>query len=98
MCTCHSGVDGYIAEVMKPYLPVEALYMLRFHSFYPWHRHGAYDHLANEQDREMLAWVLKFNQYDLYSKGHAKPDLKQLKPYYEPVCGVFAEEACMVGR
>jgi len=27
------GHDGYIAEVMKPYLPDEALYMLRFHSF-----------------------------------------------------------------
>ena len=29
------GHDGYIAEVMKPYLPDEALYMLRFHSFLP---------------------------------------------------------------
>ena len=27
------GHDGYIAEVMKPYLRVESLYMLRFHSF-----------------------------------------------------------------
>jgi len=45
---CH---DGYIGEVMKPYLPDEALYMLRFHSFYPWHKHGAYDHLCNDKDR-----------------------------------------------
>jgi inositol oxygenase len=65
------GHDGYIAEVMKPYLPDEALYMLRFHSFYPWHKHGAYDHLCNDKDRAMLEWVLKFNKYDLYSKGHA---------------------------
>ena len=49
------GHDGYIAEVMKPYLQDEALYMLRFHSFYPWHRHGAYDHLCNDKDRAMLA-------------------------------------------
>ena len=48
------GHDGYIAEVMKPYMPIESLYMLRFHSFYPWHRHGAYDHLANSQDRAMM--------------------------------------------
>jgi inositol oxygenase len=83
------GHDGYIAEVMKPYLQIEALYMLRFHSFYPWHRQGAYDHLANEQDRAMLPWVLKFNQYDLYSKGHTKPDVKALKPYYDDLFAEF---------
>ena len=83
------GHDGYIAEVMKPYLPDEALYMLRFHSFYPWHKHGAYDHLCNDKDRAMLKWVLEFNKYDLYSKGHAKPDLAQLKPYYDDLFADF---------
>jgi inositol oxygenase len=83
------GHDGYIAEVMKPYLPDEALYMLRFHSFYAWHRHGAYKHLENEKDRAMLPWVQKFNPYDLYSKGHTKPDLKQLKPYYDDLFAEF---------
>jgi inositol oxygenase len=83
------GHDGYIAEVMKPYLPDEALYMLRFHSFYPWHQHGAYDHLCNDKDRAMLEWVLKFNKYDLYSKGHAKPDLAELKPYYDDLFAEF---------
>lgn len=86
------GHDGYIAEVMKPYLPDEALYMLRFHSFYPWHRHGAYKHLENEKDRAMLPWVQKFNPYDLYSKGHTKPDLKQLKPYYDELFAEFLPE------
>jgi len=83
------GHDGYIAEVMKPYLPDEALYMLRFHSFYPWHKHGAYDHLCNDKDRAMLKWVLEFNKYDLYSKGHAKPDLAHLKPYYDDLFAEF---------
>lgn len=83
------GHDGYIAEVMKPYLPDEALYMLRFHSFYPWHKHGAYDHLCNDKDRAMLKWVLAFNKYDLYSKGHAKPDLAELKPYYDDLFAEF---------
>ncbi len=86
------GHDGYIAEVMKRYLRTEALYMLRFHSFYPWHRHGAYDHLANSQDRAMLPWVLKFNQYDLYSKGHTKPDVQALKPYYDDLFAEFLPE------
>ena len=86
------GHDGYIAEVMKPYLRDEALYMLRFHSFYAWHRHGAYQHLENEKDRAMLEWVKKFNPYDLYSKGHTKPDVKELKPYYDDLFAEFLPE------
>jgi inositol oxygenase len=86
------GHDGYIAEVMKPYLPDEALYMLRFHSFYAWHRHGAYEHLVSEKDRAMLKWVNKFNPYDLYSKGRSKTDLKQLKPYYDDLFAEFLPE------
>jgi inositol oxygenase len=86
------GHDGYIAEVMKPYLPDGALYMLRFHSFYAWHRHGSYTHLMNEKDRAMLEWVKKFNPYDLYSKGHAKPNLKELKPYYDDLFSEFLPE------
>jgi inositol oxygenase len=77
---------------MKPYLRDEALYMLRFHSFYPWHRHGAYDHLCNDKDRAMMQWVLKFNQYDLYSKGHTRPDAKSLKPYYDDLFAEFLPE------
>jgi len=83
------GHDGYIAEVLKPYMPDEALYILRFHSFYAWHRHGAYTHLMNEKDAAMLHWVRKFNPYDLYSKGHTKPDVKQLKPYYDDLFAEF---------
>lgn len=83
------GHDGYIAEVMKPYLRPESMYMLRFHSFYPWHRHGAYDYLANDQDRSMLEWVVKFNQYDLYSKSASKPKLQELKPYYDDLFAEF---------
>lgn len=86
------GHDGYIAEVMKPYLPDEALYMLRFHSFYAWHRHGAYQHLESEKDRAMLEWVKKFNPYDLYSKSDTKPDLKELKPYYDDLFAEFVPQ------
>jgi inositol oxygenase len=86
------GHDGYIAEIMKPYLRDEALYMLRFHSFYAWHRHGAYIHLMNDKDAAMLEWVRKFNPYDLYSKGHTKPDVKQLKPYYDELFAEFLPE------
>jgi inositol oxygenase len=86
------GHDGYIAEVMKHYLRDEALYILRFHSFYAWHRHGAYSHLTNKKDTAMLQWVKKFNPYDLYSKGHAKPKLRELKPYYDDLFAEFLPE------
>ncbi len=83
------GHDGYIYEVMKKYLPTEALSMLRYHSFYAWHRHGAYGHLTNEQDQTMLQWVNRFNPYDLYSKSHTKPNLQELKPFYDELFAEF---------
>jgi inositol oxygenase len=86
------GHDGYIAEVMKKYMPEESLYMLRYHSFYSAHRHGAYRHLMTKHDVEMLEWVNKFNVYDLYSKGHTKPNVKELKPYYDDLFAEFFPE------
>jgi inositol oxygenase len=77
------GHDAYGAKVFAPYLPEEAIYMLRYHSFYAAHRHGAYSHLMSPHDHAMFAWVHKFNPYDLYSKGRAKPDIKQIKPWYD---------------
>ena len=77
------GHDEYLYHLLRPHLPLEALYMIRFHSFYSWHREGEYDHLCNAQDRAMLPWVQKFNPYDLYSKSPNPPRLSQLKPYYQ---------------
>lgn len=62
------GHDEYLYHVVKHHLPEPALYMIRYHSFYPGHREGAYDYLLNDHDREMFQWVRKFNPYDLYSK------------------------------
>jgi len=83
------GHDEYVYDVVKEYLPEPALYMLRYHSFYPAHRHGAYDYLMNDRDREMFEWVKKFNPYDLYSKGAEKPDVKALRPYYEDLIAEY---------
>src|SRR5436305_708606 len=44
------GHDEYIYQVTRNYLPEPAQYMLRYHSFYPAHRHGAYKHLMTEHD------------------------------------------------
>jgi inositol oxygenase len=83
------GHDEYIYHVVKNYLPEEAHYMLRYHSFYPAHRHGAYKHLMSKHDEKMFEWVRKFNPYDLYSKGAARPNVLELKPYYEDLFAEF---------
>ena len=79
------GHDEYLYHVLKDYLPEPALYMIRYHSFYAWHREGQYDHLCDDHDRAMLPWVQKFNPYDLYSKSPQPPDWRALRPYYEDV-------------
>jgi inositol oxygenase len=32
---------------------------------------------------------LKFNPYDLYSKGAAKPKVNEIRPYYEDLIAEF---------
>ena len=83
------GHDEYIYNVCKDYLPIEALYMLRYHSFYPWHREKEYTQLTNEQDQRLMKSVLDFNQYDLYTKSHEKPNPKALRPYYDDLIAEF---------
>ena len=51
------GHDEYVYHMAKIICPEEGLYMLRYHSFYAWHREGAYDHLLDDHDRAMLKWV-----------------------------------------
>ena len=83
------GHDEYVYQILKDYLPEPGLYMLRYHSFYAWHREGAYEHLLDDHDREMLKWVKLFNPYDLYSKCPTPPDWKQLRPYYEDLVAKY---------
>ncbi len=83
------GHDEYLYQVVKDYLPEPALYMIRYHSFYPGHRENAYDHLMNAHDREMFAWVRAFNPYDLYSKAEDRPPVDRLRPYYEELIAEY---------
>jgi len=86
------GHDEYLYYVLKDYLPDPALYMIRYHSFYSWHREGEYDWLCNDQDRAMLPWVQKFNPYDLYSKSPQPPDWNQLRSYYTDLVAEYLPE------
>jgi len=80
------GHDEYLYQVCignKCTLPKEALYVIRFHSFYPWHNKGGYDYLCNDEDRAMLKWVKAFQAHDLYSKLPEEVKAADVLPYYE---------------
>ncbi|XP_041971783.1 inositol oxygenase isoform X2 [Aricia agestis] len=80
------GHDEYLYRFLvhnKAKLPEQALWMIRYHSFYPWHAGGDYSHFETEKDQKIKEAVLKFNQYDLYTKSAAIPDIEALWPYYE---------------
>lgn len=78
------GHDEYLYHICKEQstLPKEALAMIRYHSFYPWHSAGAYHWFMNESDKDMLKAVKAFNPYDLYSKDDGLATVEELKPYY----------------
>nr|XP_029121033.1 inositol oxygenase 1 isoform X2 [Elaeis guineensis] len=79
------GHDGYmhmVAKENKTTLPSAALFIIRYHSFYPLHKERAYKHLMNEEDEENLKWLKIFNKYDLYSKSKVRIDVEKVKPYY----------------
>lgn len=78
------GHDEYLYQIIKDsQLPEEAKYAIRYHSFYPWHNKGAYQHLMNEKDHEMMQWVKLLNSYDLYTKVDEPLDIKKYLPYYK---------------
>lgn len=54
------GHDEYLFHVLKHNkctLPKQALQMIRYHSFYPWHTAGDYKHFEVESDEAMKQWV-----------------------------------------
>jgi len=86
------GHDEYMYLVVRPYLPAEAAYMIRFHSFYAAHHEGAYDELISDYDRRMMPLLREFSGYDLYSKAEAAPDIDALRPYYRNLIDRFFPE------
>lgn len=83
------GHDEYLYHVVKSYLPQEAHYIIRYHSFYAAHTKGDYDYLMNNQDKEMFKWVKLFNKYDLYSKDEEPLDVDKLLPFYQNLVDQF---------
>ncbi|KAI7748107.1 hypothetical protein M8C21_007837 [Ambrosia artemisiifolia] len=77
-----SIVHHKVAKENGTTLPQAGLFIIRYHSFYPLHRCGAYTHLMNEEDVKNLKWLQIFNKYDLYSKSKVRVDVEKVKPYY----------------
>lgn len=80
------GHDEYMYQMLihnKTTLPEEALAIIRFHSAYAWHDKNSYEEFETEKDRELKKWVIKFNEFDLYTKSDAIPDVQALWPYYQ---------------
>ncbi len=75
--------------VTKDYLPREALYVIRFHSFYAAHREGAYSYLMSDEDYQLMEFVKEFNAFDLYSKNRSRVDVDQVKGYYQALIHEF---------
>jgi inositol oxygenase len=79
------GHDEYLYQVTKDYLPAEALFCIRYHSFYALHRESAYMHLMNDHDHDMMKWVLlrrfKPTTKPSYLSRFIKRYLKEFNPY-----------------
>jgi inositol oxygenase len=83
------GHDEYLAHLLeenKTNLPKEAIYIIRYHSFYSWHtpRNGfrGYSKLANDYDWYMLPLLKLFQKSDLYSKNNKMLDINNIKKKY----------------
>jgi inositol oxygenase len=85
--------DDYLSQALEHNghnLPYEALYCIRYHSFYPWHKNGGYAHLASERDHELLPLLRKFQACDLYSKDDENLlDYKALDAFYSGLADKF---------
>ena len=84
-CHCSWGHAEYMYHMLrynKSNIPEEGLYIIRYHSLYPWHTMGEYTHLMNEKDHKYKKYVQLFNKYDLYTKCGVVPDINGLKEYY----------------
>ncbi len=80
------GHDEYLYRVLidnNSILPELAHRIIRYHSFYPLHKYNAYSEFVNEEDKELVLWLQKFSNYDLYTKHDDFILTEQIKQYYE---------------
>ncbi|PRQ18454.1 putative inositol oxygenase [Rosa chinensis] len=61
----HHDYMYMVAKENGTTLPEAGLFVIRYHSFNPLHKAGAYTHLMNKEDRENMKWLHIFKKYDL---------------------------------
>jgi inositol oxygenase len=83
------GHDEYLYQVVKDYLPEEALYIIRYHSCYVIHREREYEFLMSQHDKKMFRWVRVFSPFDLYSKSTERPKIVELKLFYQELIAEY---------
>ena len=81
------GHDEYLYSLLLSpknpnILPVESLYIIRFHIFYAYHTEKDYLYFQSEKDVLFLKYLEEFNKYDLYTKSDVVIDVEKIKPYY----------------
>lgn len=86
---CAFGHDEYLYEVLRQNdgvkLPEEALYVIRYHSLYPWHDACCYAAIESDRDRALKPLVRRFNEHDLYTKRDtpfSEAELAEMRTYY----------------
>lgn len=81
------GHDNYLYDVLKHNkceIPEEGLKIIKYHSFYSWHRENQYEYLMNDEDYKIRDLCRQFSDCDLYTKNdNNKLDIDKLKPYYD---------------
>ncbi len=81
------GHDEYLYQVCKYnkcLIPKVGLDIIRYHSFYSWHKEHEYQHLMSKSDRITLGWLKIFSKHDLYTKDNQNlPNINNLKEYYQ---------------
>jgi len=83
------GHDEYLASLLSLNnikIPKEAIYIIRYHSFYSWHSPKnnkiGYKNLASNYDWFMLPLLKMFQKADLYSKTEEKVSIEYIKTKY----------------
>jgi inositol oxygenase len=92
--------DQYMAMVLEKnetLLPKEAIYIVRYHSFYSWHtpkegQNRGYLEYANKEDWRMLPLLKAFQKADLYSKTRDVPDSENIKKEYDLLIKKYFKE------
>jgi inositol oxygenase len=79
------GHDEYMASFLERnsiLFRQEAIYLIRYHSFYSWHspKNGirGYQYLANDFDWKMLPLLKLFQKADLYSKDQSDSEIDSI--------------------